>query len=48
MQDDKKFTGGVISPGGFGYDINRGARLIRTNLMEKDIKPRKKGNSTTW
>jgi tRNA-splicing ligase RtcB len=30
---------GVISPGGVGYDINCGARLIRTNLMEKDIKP---------
>jgi len=32
--------GGVISPGGIGYDINCGVRLIRTNLEEKDIKPK--------
>ncbi len=31
---------GVISPGGVGYDINCGVRLIRTNLSEKDIRPR--------
>jgi tRNA-splicing ligase RtcB len=37
-EEKKKFTGGVISPGGVGYDINCGVRLIRTNLMEKDIK----------
>jgi tRNA-splicing ligase RtcB (3'-phosphate/5'-hydroxy nucleic acid ligase) len=37
-QEEKKFTGGVISPGGVGYDINCGVRLIRTSLMEKDIK----------
>ena len=24
--------GGVISPGGVGYDINCGVRLLRTNL----------------
>jgi len=30
---------GVISPGGVGYDINCGVRVIRTNLREKDIKP---------
>jgi len=29
---------GVLSPGGVGYDINCGVRLIRTNLREKDIK----------
>jgi tRNA-splicing ligase RtcB len=29
---------GVISPGGIGYDINCGVRLLRTNLREKDIK----------
>jgi len=29
--------GGVISPGGVGYDINCGVRLIRTSLTEKDI-----------
>src|SRR5690349_16333659 len=27
---------GMISPGGVGYDINCGVRLIRTNLHEKD------------
>ncbi len=31
---------GVISPGGVGFDINCGVRLIKTNLTEKDIKPR--------
>lgn len=31
---------GVISPGGVGYDINCGVRLIRTNLVEKDLKGR--------
>ncbi|MGA7900209.1 MAG: RtcB family protein, partial [Nitrososphaeraceae archaeon] len=29
---------GVISPGGVGYDINCGVRLIRTNLVERDLK----------
>ncbi|MDD5680804.1 MAG: RtcB family protein [Candidatus Omnitrophica bacterium] len=33
-------AGGVITPGGVGYDINCGVRLIRTNLSEKDVKPR--------
>lgn len=32
--------GGVISPGGVGYDINCGVRLIRTNLFYSDVKPR--------
>ncbi|MBI4718842.1 MAG: RtcB family protein [Planctomycetes bacterium] len=32
--------GGVISPGGVGYDINCGVRLIRTNLTFADVKPR--------
>ncbi|UCB57320.1 MAG: RtcB family protein [Candidatus Omnitrophota bacterium] len=31
---------GVISPGGVGFDINCGVRLVRTNLSEKDIKPK--------
>jgi tRNA-splicing ligase RtcB (3'-phosphate/5'-hydroxy nucleic acid ligase) len=31
--------GGVISPGGVGYDINCGVRLIRSNLFIRDIKP---------
>ncbi len=32
--------GGVISPGGVGYDINCGVRLLRTNLTWKDAEPR--------
>lgn len=28
---------GVISPGGVGYDINCGVRLLRTNLMLSDV-----------
>ncbi|MGQ9677705.1 MAG: RtcB family protein [bacterium] len=30
---------GVISPGGVGYDINCGVRLLRTNLERKDLNP---------
>jgi tRNA-splicing ligase RtcB len=30
--------GGVISPGGVGYDINCGVRLIRTNIALKDAR----------
>jgi tRNA-splicing ligase RtcB len=31
--------GGVISPGGVGYDINCGVRLVRSNVFHKEIKP---------
>ncbi|MCJ7423969.1 RtcB family protein [Candidatus Bathyarchaeota archaeon] len=31
---------GVISPGGVGYDINCGVRLLTTNLSEQDIRPK--------
>ena len=31
--------GGVISPGGVGYDINCGVRLMRTNLFYREVKP---------
>jgi tRNA-splicing ligase RtcB (3'-phosphate/5'-hydroxy nucleic acid ligase) len=31
---------GVISPGGIGFDINCGMRLVTTNLTEEDIKSR--------
>ena len=31
---------GVVSPGGVGYDINCGVRLLRTNLDEKEVKPK--------
>src|SRR5437868_7930569 len=30
--------GGVISPGGVGYDINCGVRLLRTNLFYREVK----------
>jgi len=33
-------AGGVISPGGVGYDINCGVRLIRTNLHADEVKPK--------
>src|SRR5205085_7518660 len=29
--------GGVISPGGVGYDINCGVRLVRSNLFYRDV-----------
>ncbi len=29
---------GVVSPGGVGYDINCGVRLLRTNLREQGVK----------
>ena len=32
--------GGVISPGGVGYDINCGVRLIRTDITLEDAQPR--------
>ncbi|HEX2988509.1 MAG TPA: RtcB family protein [Chloroflexota bacterium] len=31
---------GVISPGGIGFDINCGVRLLRTDLTEKEVRPR--------
>ncbi|WP_321429243.1 RtcB family protein [uncultured Methanolobus sp.] len=31
---------GVISPGGVGFDINCGVRLIRSDLMEDDVRPK--------
>ncbi len=33
-----KYDDGVISPGGVGYDINCGVRLLRTNLSYNDVK----------
>lgn len=32
--------GGVISPGGIGFDINCGMRLVRTSLTEQEVRPR--------
>ena len=34
--DDPK---AVVSPGGVGFDINCGVRLLRTNLTEADVQP---------
>lgn len=31
---------GVISPGGVGFDINCGVRMLRTNLTVEEIKPK--------
>jgi tRNA-splicing ligase RtcB len=31
---------GIISPGGVGYDINCGVRLLRTNLARDQVQPR--------
>ncbi|NPA74508.1 MAG: RtcB family protein [Euryarchaeota archaeon] len=33
---------GIISPGGVGYDINCGVRLLRTTLSEEDVRPKLK------
>jgi tRNA-splicing ligase RtcB len=32
--------GGVVSPGGVGYDINCGVRLVRSDLALEDVQPR--------
>jgi tRNA-splicing ligase RtcB len=34
--------GGVISPGGIGFDINCGMRLVLTNLCFREVQPRLK------
>jgi tRNA-splicing ligase RtcB len=34
------YDSGVISPGGVGYDINCGVRILRTNLDESDVRPK--------
>ncbi|MHA1685554.1 MAG: RtcB family protein, partial [Candidatus Heimdallarchaeaceae archaeon] len=31
---------GVISPGGIGFDINCGVRMIKTNLTEEEVRPK--------
>jgi len=33
---------GVVSPGGVGFDINCGVRLVRSTLTEADVRPRLK------
>lgn len=36
------FPDGVVSPGGVGYDINCGVRLLRTPLLSEQIEPHRK------
>jgi len=31
--------GGVVSPGGVGYDINCGVRLLRSDIRSRDLRP---------
>jgi len=33
------FADGVVSPGGVGFDINCGVRLVRTTLTAEDVRP---------
>jgi tRNA-splicing ligase RtcB len=35
-----RVSDGVVSPGGVGYDINCGVRLLRTSLTEAEVKPK--------
>lgn len=35
-----RVSDGVVSPGGVGFDINCGVRLLRADLMEDEVKPR--------
>jgi tRNA-splicing ligase RtcB len=34
------FENGGISPGGIGYDVNCGVRLLRSNLTKEEVKPK--------
>ena len=34
-----RMSDGVVSPGGVGFDINCGVRLLRTNLQEVEVSP---------
>lgn len=42
---DMDDSSAVISPGGVGFDINCGVRLLRTNLTYRDVAPVKVGFS---
>jgi tRNA-splicing ligase RtcB len=35
-----RMDGGVVTPGGVGYDINCGVRLLRTELTKEEVQPR--------
>ena len=37
--NNTQYTTHAYLPGGVGFDINCGVRLIRTNLTEKDVAP---------
>lgn len=34
-----KMDGGIVSPGGVGYDINCGVRMLSSQITEEEIKP---------
>ncbi len=38
-----RMNDGVVSPGGVGFNINCGVRLLRTNLTEEEVCPKIKG-----
>jgi tRNA-splicing ligase RtcB len=40
MAVDANNPNSVVSPGGVGFDINCGVRLLRTNMSLDDVKPR--------
>ena len=42
LPENTKEEVGVISPGGVGFDINCGVRLLRTDLVEQDIRAKQK------
>ena len=33
-----RMSDGVVSPGGVGFDINCGVRVLRTNLLEAEVR----------
>ena len=35
-----RMDGGVVTPGGVGYDINCGVRLLRTEMTTEEVQPR--------
>ena len=35
-----RMSDGVVSPGGVGFDINCGVRILRTNLLEDEVRPK--------
>jgi tRNA-splicing ligase RtcB len=37
-----EYESGVVSPGGVGYDINCGVRMLRTDLEREEVEPRLK------